>query len=314
METPPSKKLILAGGSGFLGQELAAFFAAKGFEIVLFSRSAGGEGRARLVGWDGVSLGSWAKELEGASAVINLAGRTVNCRYNARNRQEIMESRTASTAILGEAIARCEMPPPVWLNLSTATIYRHTLGPAWDESGEIAGTPEVKDEFSVEVAQRWEEKLQKAPTPRTRKVALRSAMVLGHAANSVFPTLLRLAKFGLGGRMGSGKQFVSWIHAEDFCRAVEWLIDHEELSGVVNLAAPNPLTNAEMMRVMRRAAGMPIGLPALRPMLEVGAVFLRTETELILKSRRVISRRLGESGFKFRFETFEEAVRNLAGG
>jgi uncharacterized protein (TIGR01777 family) len=250
--------------------------------------------------------------LDGASAVVNLAGKSVNCRYNARNRREILDSRIDSTRALGEAISRCAAPPAVWLNASTATIYTHTFGHPWDESGETAATLEAKDAFSVEVAKAWERALDEFHTPATRKVALRMAMVLGHGKNSVFPTLRRLVRLGLGGKMGHGRQFVSWIHESDYCRAVEWLITRNDIRGVVNLAAPNPLPNAEMMTTLRRVCGVPFGLPATQWMLEAGAFLLRTETELIIKSRRVIPRRLLESGFQFEFPRIQEAFEDLA--
>jgi uncharacterized protein (TIGR01777 family) len=306
------KRIILAGGSGFLGQALAEHFQATGHDVVMLTRSPSSVAcPARTVAWDGRTLGGWKCELEEATAVINLAGRSVNCRYHPANRRLILESRVRSTQVIGQAIARCQEPPRVWLNSSTATIYKHTFGPAWDESGEIGGTPEAKDEFSVEVATAWEEALNEAHVPRTRKVAMRSAMVLGNRRNSVFPVLERLALFGLGGKMGSGKQFVSWIHEADFCRAVEWLITHENMDGPVNVCAPNPLANAEMMRTFREILGMPLGLPAAKWMLQIGAVALRTETELILKSRRVIPRRLVEAGFEFGFPFLRQALEDL---
>lgn len=309
-------RIILAGGSGFLGTRLAAHLAARDYEIVVLSRTPrAGNGRSRGVGWDGKSLGDWASVLDGAVAVVNLAGHSVNCRYTARNRRLIMDSRVDSTRVLGEAIARCRRPPRVWLNSSTATIYRHTRGPAWDEWGEIGATPEAKDAFSVEVATTWERVFNEAPTPAARKVALRTAMVLGSgdAANSVFRVLRRMTRLGFGGRMGHGRQFVSWIHEEDFCRAIEWLIGREDVTGAVNLAAPNPVTNAEMMRLCRRVCGAPMGVgtPATAWMLELGAFVLRTETELIIKSRRVVPGRLLAGGFQFTFERMEEALRDL---
>jgi len=302
-------RVILAGGGGFLGQILSAHFLARGREVVVLSRApkARGDG-VREVNWDGETVGEWARFLDGSDSVINLAGRTVNCRYHARNRRLILDSRVNSTRVVGEAIARAAKPPRVWFNSSTATIYRHTFGPAWDETGEIGGTPESKDEFSVEVACAWEKTFNSAKTPATRKVALRTAMVLGHGKNSVFPMLRRLARVGLGGKMGNGRQFVSWIHEGDFCRAIDWLLEHGDVSGVVNLAAPNPVTNAEMMRAFRDVCGISIGLPASRWMLEVGAFFLRTETELIIKSRRVISGRLIAAGFEFRFPRLKDAL------
>ncbi len=307
---PP--RLILAGGSGFLGQALAKHFQALGWEIIVLTRQPQANRAAREIAWDAATVGEWARELEDATAVVNLTGRSVDCRYTERNRRHIIESRVNSTRAIGLAIAQCAQPPRVWLNSSSATIYRHTFGPAWDESGtDFAPTPAVQDEFSLEVIHAWERELNEAQTPRTRKLALRTTMVLGHARNSVFPVLCQLASFGLGGRMGSGVQFVSWLHEVDFCRAVEWLIQHDEISGPVNLAAPHPLPNAEMMRHFREAVGAPFGLPAMEWMLEVGAIFLRTETELILKSRRVVPGKLLAGGFEFRFPTMREAIADL---
>jgi len=201
---------------------------------------------------------------------------------------------------------------PGWLNSSTATIYKHTFGPAWDEAGEIGGCVEAKDIFSVHIATEWERVFNERNTPRTRKVALRSAMVLGHAKNSVLPNLLRLARLGLGGSLAGGRQFVSWIHQEDFCRAVEWIIEHESLRGPVNLAAPNPEPNAEFMGTIRKVCRVPFGLPASRWMLEMGAFFLRTETELVIKSRRVVPGRLLASGFAFRHQHLLPAIEHLS--
>jgi len=299
-------KVILAGGGGCLGRLLQGHFRANGCEVVVLSRNPG-EGE---VGWDGETLGVWTAELEGAFAVVNLAGRSVDCRYTERNRRLIMDSRIKSTRVLGEAIARCNRPPKVWLNSSTATIYRHNYGPAWDESGEIGACAEAKDGFSVEVATAWEREFDRAPLPCTRKVALRAAMVLSREGG-VFPVLRRLARRGLGGRMGDGRQFMSWIHGEDFVRAVDWLIRNEGFAGVVNLAAPEPVPNAELMAQLRRAVGTPFGLPATRWMLEAGAFVLRTETELIIKSRRVISNRLPAGGFEFRYPRLSAALAEL---
>ena len=305
-------RIILAGGSGFLGQALAEHFQALDWEVVVLTRSPQTNRAAREMAWDAVALGDWVRELEGAAAVVNLTGRSVDCRYTEANRRLILDSRVNSTRVVGQAIAQCAQPPRVWLNSSSATIYRHTLGPAWDESGtDFAPTPAVQDEFSLEVIHAWERALNEAETPRTRKVALRTTMVLGLARNSVFPVLRRLAQFGLGGRMGTGEQFVSWLHEADFVRAVEFLITHQELSGPVNLAAPNPVPNHELMRAFRELAGMPVGLPATAWMLEIGAFFLRTETELILKSRRVVPGKLLQAGFEFRFPELRGALAEL---
>mgnify|MGYP002623893175 CR=1 FL=1 len=308
-------KLVLPGGSGFLGQVLSEWFGRSGWEVVILSRRAISDpGHARSVRWDGRNPGSWCDELAGADVVINLAGRSVDCRYHARNRRAMIDSRIDSTRVLGEAIGRCSNPPAVWMNSSTATIYPHSVDSPMDESiDEFVATPEAKDAFSIEIATRWEQAFHEARTPATRKVALRAAMVLADVPGTVFTVLRRLVRLGLGGRMASGRQYVSWIHAVDFCRAVEWLIDHEELSGPVNLSAPNPLTNAEMMRELRKVHGVPFGLPAAKWMLEIGAFLLRTETELIIKSRRAVPTRLLESGFEFQYLTFEAAVSDLSG-
>jgi uncharacterized protein (TIGR01777 family) len=307
------KRIILAGGSGFLGQELAAYFRKAGWDAAVLTRSPRiTENGARQARWDGCTHGEWERELNGATVVVNLTGKSVNCRYNSRNRKEILDSRVNSTRVLGEAISRCGNPPLVWLNASTATVYKHTFGEPWDESGAMEAVAEAKDAFSVEVAKAWEAALEQTVTPRTRKVAMRMSLVLGLGENSVFPVLRRLARFGLGGAMGSGNQYVSWIHIEDYCRAVEWVIDHAELAGPVNIVAPNPVTNRQMMRLLRQACGVPFGLPAAEWMLEVGAFLMRTETELLIKSRRVIPGRLSQSGFQFRFATLDAAFRELA--
>ena len=304
-------RIILAGGSGLLGQLLARRFRARGDDVVVLTRHPQTGRGAREMAWDGATIGPWASEVEGAAAVINLAGRSVDCRYHERNRRLIWDSRVNSTRVLGEAIARCVVPPPVWLNASTATIYKHSLDRPMDEAtGTIGATPEAKDGFSVAVAQAWEQTLDAAAAPATRKVALRVAMVLGRDGG-VLPVLRRLVRLGLGGSMAGGRQFMSWIHEDDFGRAIEWLLEHDDMAGPVNLAAPEPLPNAEFMRQLRAACGVPFGLPAARWMLEAGAVFLRTETELILKSRRVVPGRLTAAGFAFRHPQLADALADL---
>lgn len=309
-----TRRIILAGGSGFLGHVLRDHFLKQGCEVVVLTRSPRQmDGGSRECFWDGRTPGEWTSELDGADVLINLAGRSVDCRYTARNRRLMLDSRVDSTRVLGEAVARCVNPPKVWLNSSTATIYKHNFGAAWDESGKIGATPEARDAFSVEIAKAWEQALDATPTPRTRKVALRMAMVFGLGRNSVFPVLCRLARCGLGGRMGSGRQYVSWIHEADLCRAIDWIVEHEELSGPVNLAAPNPVTNRKMMATVRERCGVSLGLPAPEWLLEAGAFFLRTETELVIKSRRVVPGRLLASGFEFQFPHLREAMVNLRG-
>jgi uncharacterized protein len=308
-----TRRVVIAGGSGFVGRLLGNGLVAGNHEVVVLTRSPGDAGSAiRKAHWDGSTLGDWARELESAAALVNLTGRSVNCRYNEPNRHEILESRVQSTRILGEAIARCKHPPPVWLNASTATIYKQTFDREMDEAtGEIGATPEAKDAFSIQVAKAWEETFFEAPTPATRKVALRTAMVFGEDHGGVYRTLRSLTRWGLGGSIAGGRQFISWIHEADFCRAVEWLIDRADFSGPVNVASPNPVTQREMMRIIRRARGAPFGLPATRSMLEMAAFVHRTEAELIIKSRRVVPGRLLAAGFEFRFPRMEEAVGEI---
>jgi len=311
--TTTRPKIVLAGGSGFLGRALVRWFDKQGWETSVLSRSPDAiAAPAKPVLWDGATLGDWRRELEGATALVNLAGRSVNCRYHEANRREILLSRINPTRVLGDAIGRCANPPKVWLNSSTATIYKHSIEQPMDEAtGVIAGTPAVKDVFSVDVAQAWERVFDEAPAPQTRKVALRTAMVLATEQGTVFRVLRRLARCGLGGAMAGGKQYMSWIHETDFCRAVEWLIDRDEVSGPVNVTAPQPMANRDVMRLLREVCGVRLGLPAARWMLEIGAVFLRTETELILKSRRVVPARLLASGFEFCFADLRSAVADL---
>ncbi len=305
------RRIILAGGRGFLGTALARTFLARGDEVIVLSRSPQERSDGvKEIAWDAKSAGEWMKLVDGADVVINLTGKSVDCRYTEENRRLIIASRVDSTRILGEAIAKSPRPPRVWLNCSSATLYKHSFDRPMDENGEVGATPEARDEFSIEVIHQWERALDQAQTPRTRKVALRITLVLGKDGG-VFPVFRRLAKFGLGGAMGSGRQYVSWIHEQDFCRAVEWIIADEKFSGPVNLATPNPLPNREMMRQIRKAYGMPIGLPATEWMLEIGAFFIRTETELIIKSRYVIPGRLHASGFKFQFPELSGALTDL---
>ncbi len=260
-------------------------------------------------------MGEWKNELDGADVVINLAGRSVNCRYNAANRQEIVDSRVESTRIIGKAIAEVKRPPSVWLQASTATIYAHRFDVPNDEATGIIGGRETNApetwKFSIEVAKAWEYALDQAATSKTRKVKMRAAMVMSPDKDGIFDTLLTLVKRGLGGTAASGRQYISWIHEFDFINAIYWLIDQPKISGAVNLASPNPLPNAEFMKILREAANVGIGIPATRWMLEIGAVLMRTETELILKSRRVVPGILLKKGFQFQYPDWETAAKEL---
>jgi uncharacterized protein len=307
-------KVVIPGGSGQVGTVLAKAFQRDGHNVVILSRKPK-NAPWRVVAWDGQTLGSWKRELEGATAVINLAGNSVNCRYNAENRRLITESRVTSTRIVGQAIAQATRPPSVWLQASTATIYAHRFDAPNDETGGQLGGLEanVPDtwRFSIEVAKSWELAMDEAITPHTRKVKLRAAMTMSPERGGVFDVLLRLVRYGLGGAAGNGRQYVSWIHDHDFVRALHWLIEHDDVEGPINLAAPNPLPNAAFMRALRQAWGIRFGLPATEWMLEIGAIFLRTETELVLKSRRVIPGRLLQAGFEFEFPDWQQAACDL---
>ena len=307
-------RIIIPGGTGQVGTVLARAFHERGDEVIVLSRSPQAAAW-RVVKWDAETLGDWSTELQGADVVINLAGRSVNCRYNAENRKLITESRVKSTQVIGEAIARAANPPRVWLQASTATIYGHRYDAPNDEATGIVGSsePNVPDtwNFSIDVVTSWERALKQAVTPHTRKVLLRSAIIMSPDRGGAFDMLLTLVRFGLGGQAGDGRQYVSWIHDQDFIRSIFWLIDHDDIEGPINLAAPNPLPNSSFMQALRKAWGIRFGLPATDWMLEVGAFLLRTETELILKSRRVVPGRLLESGFLFKFSSWVEAAQDL---
>lgn len=308
-------KIIIPGGSGQVGTILSRAFHKEGHEVIVLSRTALYKKPWRIVEWDGCSLGHWVGELEKADAIINLAGRSVNCRYHAKNREAILKSRVDSTKIIGQAVSQAQYPPRVWLQASTATIYSHRYDAPNDEfTGILDGDePHLPDtwRFSIEVAKAWEQAFESFSLPKTRKVLLRSAIIMSPDQGGAFSLLLRLVKLGLGGKSGNGRQYVSWIHEQDFIRAIRWLIENESFEGMVNLASPNPLPNVEFMRELRKAAGMPFGLPATKWMLEIGAFFLRTETELILKSRRVVTDRLLKEGFSFQFPNWAEAAKEL---
>ena len=307
-------KIILAGGSGQLGQLLARSFEGEGEDVVVLTRShrvASG----RAVAWDGKSAGDWEGEIEGSDVVVNLTGRNVNCRYTEANRREMLASRVESARAVGAAIARAASPPRVWLQMSTATIYAHRFDAPNDEitgllGGSEPGVPAYWG-FSIQIAREWEKAQADAATPRTRKVALRSAMVMSPDRGGIFDTLLGLVRHGLGGPAGTGEQFVSWMHHRDFLRAVKLLIVRGDIAGPVNLASPNPLPYREFMKALRDAWGIGFGLPATTWMLKVAAFAMRTDTELVLKSRRVVPRRLLEAGFDFEFPDWSEAARDL---
>jgi uncharacterized protein len=308
-------KVVIPGGTGQVGRILCRAFSSAGDEVVVLTRKATLGCSYRCVQWDGESVGDWARELEDADVVINLAGKSVNCRYGKRNRHEIMESRVDSVRAIHRALQNAKRSPRVWLQAATATIYAHRFDAPNDEaSGVIGGNEAIAPDawrFSIDVAKAWEAAVDESTSlPNTRIVVMRSAMIMSPDQGGVFAHLLGLVRCGLGGRAGDGRQFISWIHEYDFVRAIRFLIENE-ISGVVNICSPNPLPNSEFMRELRRAWGTTIGVPSSKWMLEIGALFMRTETELILKSRRVVPGRLFQHCFEFQFPNWRDAAADL---
>ena len=312
--------VVIAGASGFMGRRLVA------------DRLRAGE-VVRTIGRSGADA-SWGdtaaitRLLDGADLLVNLAGRSVNCRYTPANRAEILRSRVDTTAELARAVAATSTPPPLWINSSTATVYRHA-----DDRPQTEATGELGEGFSVGIAKAWERAFFEPDLPGVRRVAIRTAIVLGRG--SVMVPLTRLARFGLGGPQldgrwpgtpariaagvhhryrptsSGGRQRFSWVHIDDVLAAITFLREHEELDGVVNLAAPEASDNRTLMAALRRQLGVPVGLPATRWMLEVGTIAIRTETELVLKSRWVVPERLQEAGFVFRHVDLAETLESI---
>lgn len=314
--TVENMKVVIPGGTGHLGRVLSRALVEQGHEtVVLTRREARPEPGVRHVLWDGRGPGPWTAEVDGSDVVLNLAGRSVNCRYTPANLREMRNSRVDSARVVGGAIARAARPPRVWLQMSTATIYAHRFDAPNDEiTGVLGGDePDVPAywSYSVDIAKAWEREQREAETPGTRKVALRTAMVMSPEPGGALAMLLRLTRLGLGGPVAGGGQYMSWIHEDDLVRAIGFLVEREEISGPVNLAAPQPLPYRDFVRALRAAAGMPVGLPATKWMAEIGAFVLRSDTELLLKSRRVIPGRLTEAGFSFGYPEWPAAAEDL---
>lgn len=291
------KKLVLAGGTGFIGEYFEKRFKELGYEVIIISR------QKQHISWDDKL--AIKNALENSELLINLAGKSVNCRYNEANKNEIMNSRIRTTTILGEAIQACDNPPAIWMNSSTATIYRHAEDrPMTEEGGEI-GTG-----FSVNVATSWEKTFFSFDLPKTRRIALRIAIVLGKGGGVIIP-YRNLVRFGLGGIQGNGNQKFSWIHIEDLFEIVCFLKEKKELSGVFNCSSPQPVSNRELMKILRKTMNVSIGLPSPKWMLEIGSFFIRTETELVLKSRWVLPERLDNEGFKFTYKTLDKTLQDI---
>jgi uncharacterized protein (TIGR01777 family) len=313
-------RIVIPGGSGQIGRMLALYFQERGHHVAVLTRSPYAA-PYQTVHWDGQHIGRWVETLEGADVCLHLSGRSVNCRATAKNRRELYDSRIRPTRLLGQVIAGLAEPPRLWMNASTATVYRHSLDQDMDEAtGAIGGgemlsprrrVPEKWD-WTIQLVKDWEEAFFEAPTPRTRRVALRTSLVFSPVPGNIFAVLSNLVRFGLGGTQGNGRQYVSWMHETDFARATEFLIQREEIDGPVNLAAPEPLPNREFMAALREAWDMPNGLPAPAPLISIGAFFLRTEPELVLKSRRVVPGKLLDAGFEFQFLEWSAAAEDLA--
>lgn len=298
-------KLIIAAGTGFLGQVLINHFRNKFDEIVILTRgTTKNEDGIKYVNWNAQTFTGWEKEFEDTTVLINLTGKSVDCRYTKDNKKEILLSRIESTKILNKAILKCQNPPKHFLNSSTSTIYCFSLDKEMDE---ING--EIGNDFSMNVAQSWEKTFFKTETPKTLKTALRTSIVLGKNGGALIP-LKTLAKLGFGGKQGQGNQFISWIHETDFARAIDFIIE-KEMTGVINIVSPKPIQNRNFMSLLRKAVKIPFGIPINEALLKFGSILIRTEPELVLKSRNVIPKRLQQNGFQFDFDTLEKALKNL---
>jgi uncharacterized protein (TIGR01777 family) len=294
--------ITIAGGSGFLGQVLEDYFTTKGHTIYILTRTVK---RENDVHWNSKDLEDWTKTLEKTDVLINLTGKSVDCRYTDENKKQILNSRVDSTHALGLAINLCEHPPKVWFNSSTATIYRHSNDKQMtEEHGDIG------DDFSMNIAKSWEKAFYSITNPKTRKIALRTSIVMGKHGGATEP-LKNLVRFGLGGKQASGNQKVSWIHELDFARAIEFLIENKNLDGNFNLAVPNPTNNKTLMAAFRKVMKMPFGISHPEWLIKLGAKLIGTEPELVLKSRNVIPERLLNNGFKFKFDEIEIAISDL---
>ena len=299
------QKIILAGGSGFLGQALAEELIKKDYDVLILSRSPKkSEGKVQYEEWDGKSLGDWIKHLDGAFAVVNLTGKSVNCRYTAKNRKEIIESRTHSAEAIGKAILQCKNPPKAWVQTSSLAIYGDAGDKICDEN-----TPPGKG-FSPNVCISWEKAIQEIKTPSTRKVILRIGLVLGYEGGVLEP-FVNITKCFLGGTIGSGKQYLSWVHVEDMNRIFLNCIERDDYDRVFNITSPHPVTNAEFMRTLRRALGRPWSPPTPVWMVRIGTKILGTESELVLTGRRGKPARLLEQGFHFEYPYLKEALGDL---
>jgi hypothetical protein len=302
-------KLVIAGGTGQIGHTLRHYLCSEA-EIVTIARHGAD------VTWDGETVGPWASELEGADAVINLSGKSVNCRYNPENLKELFDSRIKPTIAIGEAIEKCKNPPKVWLQSSSATLYSHRFdAPNDDENGIFSGHEPgfvARWHYSIDLIQAWEKALFDANTPNTRKVAMRISIVVGAGSGGIFDKLATVAKYGLGGPIGDGRQMVSWIHEEDLASAVMFLIRNENMEGPLIVAGPGALPNKEFNEILRDALHAKIGLPLPKFLVRPVMWIARSEPELLLKSRYVKPSKLISAGFEFKYPEWSAAATELA--
>jgi uncharacterized protein (TIGR01777 family) len=301
---PLGGHVILAGGSGFLGQSLATNLRSKGSDVVILGRAPSSSSWTRHAQWDGRTIGEWAGLLEGAHAIVNLTGRSINCRHTPQNRQEIIESRVNSVRVLGEAIAQCSEPPKVFVQASSLAIYGDP-GDRWcDEDA-----PHAKG-FSEKVCRHWEGEFEKVHASGLRKVTMRIGIALDKNQGAL-PVLGRLTRFFLGGRVASGKQYVSWIHVADLTRMFVEAIERSDIGGVFNATGPNPVTNAEFMRELRRVLHRPWSPSVPAWATRIGAFLMRTEPSLALTGRRCRPKRFLDKGFHFEFPELSGALDDL---
>ncbi|MBP7556632.1 MAG: TIGR01777 family oxidoreductase [Chitinophagaceae bacterium] len=302
----PRPRIVIAGGTGFIGNFLINAWSSRHDIVVLTRQQSNQHAQAsvRYVSWNPQQDAEWMQVIDGADLLINLTGRSVNCRYTAKNREAILQSRIQATAALGRAIKQAAVPPPCWINASSATIYRHAEDHPQDEY-----TGETGHDFSMGVCHAWERSFFEQDIPQTRKVALRIGITLG--AGSALNTLLRLAKAGLGGRQGSGRQKVTWIHYLDLIGIMYWIWKHPKMEGIFNCCSPNVVSNNNFMQTLRKAAGIPFGMPLPEPLIRMGALLIGTSPELVLKSRWVAPSRLLQSGFIFRYPQLQQALEDI---
>ena len=306
-------RVLIPGGSGQVGTRLAKYLYAAGHEVTVLSRDPKehSEQLWTTLKWDGLTAGPWVEEIDRSDAIIHLSGRSINTRFTPENRRQIIESRVQPTQLLGKLIAASPTPPRVWINASAVVYYPDPANLPQDEFTPAGSSPA----FTDSVTQQWESALAETPTPRTRKIRLRTSLMMSPDDGGVFAMLSKLARLGLGGTQGPGTQFVSWMHDQDYCRAVELLLSRPEIAdasnGIVNMCAPGPLPNREFQLALRQAWNVPIGLPASTWMLKIGTRLMGAEPELILISRRVVPTVLLKSGFVFSFPGWPQAAEDL---